>query len=290
MFIHVSERLLFPCFCLQERQYFLTVNLLDKDRSDPDTIDLEAPRLAQYMHEAWKKHQNTVYWVDIKFAQKKGLKFYQTRSNAIILYQTLPASCIPKAVRMETGEIIYEKVYESPRPPPKISLRNDWMKELGSEVADERFGFRSCSTTRRRSCANHDRTVKPVVCPQEGVHQTRFSRGSTNFNVEDETNPERTGRPVVCSQSDRSMLNEVDIDFRMLGLPHSVVKQADNYHVRELVKKIENHPHRQSLQRDLQQNNAYNPFGEKSKKTIKDMGNVELFELLNAKSAYCIGV
>ena len=46
---------------------------------------------AQYMHKAWKKHQNTVYWVDIKFAQKKGFKFYQTRSNAIILYDTLPA-------------------------------------------------------------------------------------------------------------------------------------------------------------------------------------------------------
>ena len=75
------------------------------------------------------------------------------------------------------------------------------------------------------------------------------------------------------------MLNEVDIDFRIPGLPHSVVKQADNFRVRELVKQIENHPHRQSLQRDLQQNNAYNPFSEKSKKMIKDMGNVELFEL-----------
>ena len=36
---------------------------------------------------------------------------------------------------METGEIIYEKVYESLRPPPKISLRDNWMKELGSEIA-----------------------------------------------------------------------------------------------------------------------------------------------------------
>ena len=53
-------------------------------------------------------------------------------------------------------------------------------------------------------------------------------------------------------------------DFRVLGLPHAVVKQVDNYRVRELVKKIENHPHRQSLQRDLQQNNEYNPFSEKS--------------------------
>ena len=79
------------------------------------------------------------------------------------------------------------------------------------------------------------------------------------------------------------MLNEVDIDFRIPGLPHFVVKQADNNRVRELVKKIENHPHRQSLQRDLQQNNAYNPFGEKSKKMIKDVGNVQLFELFETQ-------
>ena len=69
-----------------------------------------------------EEHQNTVCWVDIKLAQKKGLKFYQTRSNAIILHNTLPAYCIPKILRMETGEVIYEKGYESPRPPPKISL------------------------------------------------------------------------------------------------------------------------------------------------------------------------
>ena len=58
-----------------------------------------------------------------------------------------------------------------------------------------------------------------------------------------------------------------------------LMKRAENFCVRELVKKIENHPHRQALQDDLQQNNAYNPCSEKSKKMIKDMGNVELFEL-----------
>ena len=93
-----------------------------------DTIDLEALHLAQYMHKAWKKRQNTVYWVDINLALK-GLKFYQTRSNAIILHETLPAYCIPKVVRMETGEVLHEKVYMSPRPPPKISLKHDWTKE-----------------------------------------------------------------------------------------------------------------------------------------------------------------
>ena len=133
----ISSRLIPGGQHLSKRQtvFFLLVDPMDKNHKDPDTIDLEAPRLAQYMHKAWKKHQNTENWVDINLALKKGLKFYQTRSNAIILHDTLPAYCIPKVVRMETGEVIYEKVYASLRPPPKIALKHDWMKDLGSEVA-----------------------------------------------------------------------------------------------------------------------------------------------------------
>ena len=71
--------------------FFLPVDPMNKEHKDPETVDLKAPRLARYLQTAWKKHQNTVYWVDIKLAQKKGLKFYQTRSNAIILHNTLPA-------------------------------------------------------------------------------------------------------------------------------------------------------------------------------------------------------
>ena len=81
------------------------------------------------------KYTKTLYWVDIQLAQQRGLKFYQTRSNVIILHDTLPAHCIPKATMMETREIIYEKVYASPRLPPKISFKDNWRKELGSEVA-----------------------------------------------------------------------------------------------------------------------------------------------------------
>ena len=88
-------------------------------------------RVLQYLQTAWKKHQNTVYWIDIRLAQKKRLKFYQTRSNAIILYNTLPAYSILMDIMMETGEIIDEKVYASLRPLPKISCRENWMKEFG---------------------------------------------------------------------------------------------------------------------------------------------------------------
>ena len=86
--------------------FFLPVDPMDKNHKDPDTIHLNAPRLAQYTQTVWKKHQNTEYCVDINLALKKGLKFYQTRSNAVILHETLPAYCIPKVVRMETGEVI----------------------------------------------------------------------------------------------------------------------------------------------------------------------------------------
>ena len=45
------------------------------------------------------------------------------------------------------------------------------------------------------------------------------------------------------------------------------------------MKKIESHSHRRALQCDLQQNNVYNRFSEESKVMIREMGNVELFEL-----------
>ena len=112
---------------------------------------------------------------------------------------------------------------------------------------------------------NHYRTRRPVVCSQRAP-QTRSSRDCQNIDLDEESNHDRTERPAVCSQQERSMSDEVDIDFRISGLPHSVVKQVESSRVRELIKKTENHPHRQDLQFDLRQNKAYNPFSEKSRK------------------------
>ena len=79
------------------------------------------------------------------------------------------------------------------------------------------------------------------------------------------------GQPTGSS----TPFEEVDIDFRVSGLSHAVVKQAENFRVRELVKKIENHAHRQDLQADVQQSNAYNPFSDDSRAMMREMGNVE---------------
>ena len=39
------------------------------------------------------------------------------------------------------------------------------------------------------------------------------------------------------------------MDFRIPGLPHSVVKHAQSTSARELIQKIENHPDRQALRK-----------------------------------------
>ena len=292
--------------------FFLPVDPMDKSHKNPKVIDLNVPRHAQYLHNAWKRHQNTVYWVDINLALKKGLKVFQTRSNAIILQGTLPAYRIPKVVRMETGEVLYEKVYMSPRPPPKISWKHEWKRELGSEhaqrsevgqlsrsfqsnqptlnpirersgrpdithdvidVQDERKTSRSQEidvNSFREELGSSERTGRPVTgkpVHETSVIQTRSSEDrkdpnveqahertrrlvietntenvpassqtrsvheSETFNVGVKTLRERTERPVIDHDNlshEKIMVNEADVDFRIPGLPHSVVKHAQS--------------------------------------------------------------
>ena len=356
---------------LSNRQtvFFLPVDPMDKEHKDPDVIDLSVPRRAQYLHKAWKRHQDSVYGVDINLAIEKGLKFYQTRSNAIILHETLPAYCIPKAGRMETGVVIYEKV---------ICVTSTYSKDFLETWLDERFGFRSCSTTRRRCWAtskkfpnqanqiqtqimierwnllfalkeerptlrtsrhvlfvkklwdtierekpvfagdenhgrqtvvcseqayhprfsregqnlifeseiNHDRKEKPLVCPQEGAPQTRFSRDSTNFNVEDETNHDRKGK-TCCLPWCKSRALNVERSWHRLQNTWDCHIPLWNKLITLVFVNLWRRS-RTTLTDNLfneiyNKNNAYTPFRKKSKKMIKDMGNVELFELLETE-------
>ena len=95
------------------------------------------------------------------------------------------------------------------------------------------------------TCINHGEDIKTqdvgstsILCkkivPFPGDQNTFLSCESTNFNGGDETIHDRTGKPVVGRGAshepgnDQAMLNEVDTDFRIPGLPHSVVKQAQN--------------------------------------------------------------
>ena len=58
---------------LSKRQtvFFLHVDPMDKNHKDPDVIDLSVPRHAQYLHKAWKRHQDAVYWVDFSLVLRR---------------------------------------------------------------------------------------------------------------------------------------------------------------------------------------------------------------------------
>ena len=134
---------------LSRRQsvFFLPVDPTKEDHKAPEYIDYSAPRHARYLQNAWKRHQDTVFWIDIDLGIREGLKFCQARSNAIILQGTLPANCIVRAERLKTGEL-YEKQYLSPRP-PRRSLWNpisigpegmmNWAPQLNINQSENSF-------------------------------------------------------------------------------------------------------------------------------------------------------
>ena len=189
--------------------FFLPIDPRDKDHQDPEHIDFSVPRRAQYLHSAWTKHQDAEFWVDIDLAIRKGLTFYQTRSNAIILQGTLPAYCIPKVVRLKTGEVLYEKSFMSPRPPPKISLRHDhdWTRgndELGSTVEQQPVG-----KLVQQSCGGAE-SSKPSESKPNPICDRSGKPGSTEdvFVVKGETSLsheiDEKGLHTELGSSDRS--------------------------------------------------------------------------------------
>ena len=181
-------------------------------------FDFSVPRLARYMHKAWKRHQDAVFWVDIDLGIKEGLVFYQTRSNGIILQGTIPAHCIVKVERLKTGEKFYERQYLSPRPPPKISLKHDLNWTQGNDQSGSTVEHQPVGKLVQQSLGEplqagspkptqfpkptEDRTGKPVTQEIVGLSQGELSSSDrTGEPVKDEEkrvmrNPDRTGKPV----------------------------------------------------------------------------------------------
>ena len=52
---------------LSRRQtvFFLPIDPRNTDHKDPEHLDFSVPRRAQYVHNAWKRHQDAIFWVDM---------------------------------------------------------------------------------------------------------------------------------------------------------------------------------------------------------------------------------
>ena len=148
-------------------------------------------------------------------------------------------------------------------------------EELGSAIAG---GCEDSQQTQPKTKNLIVRTERPVNCcvPVFVERLDRDKDADENVDAGQISTVRRVSGQSIGLFTQRE---EIDIDFRVSGLPDAVVKQAEYFRVRELVKKIESHPHREALQAHSQQNNVYKPFSDDSESMIREMGNVELFEL-----------
>ena len=118
--------------------------------------DLTKPRIAPYKNTG-KRLQNTVFWCNLKLAQGRGLQFYQTRSHAVILHNTLPAACFERAVRVETQDELCQKVRLTPRAPrvvlqlnSRFGLQDSQNQDAGSSwepSSDSKSYGETCNNT-----------------------------------------------------------------------------------------------------------------------------------------------
>ena len=101
--------------------FFTVVHpMVNQDGLGETLCDLSQARIAPYKN-TWKRFQKTVCWCILKLAQQRGLQFSQTRSNAVILHDTLPAEFIQKAICMKTKDQLYQK--ESVILRPRVVLK-----------------------------------------------------------------------------------------------------------------------------------------------------------------------
>ena len=189
-----------------------------------------------------------------------------------------PTQPIPNSIRGRSGrpgitqDVIGVQDERKTSRSQEISV-NSFNEELCSSDRSGRPGItqdvirvQACSSEDSKSLyaeQTHDRSGRPgkhTVAVQE---DPEVYHEAETLNIDDETIRERI---------------EADMDFKIPGLPHSIVKHAQSASVQELVQKIENHPNRHALQQYLRQIKSFNPFSPESKQMIHEVGNVELCE------------
>ena len=91
-------------------------------------------------------------------------------------------SVLKKVVVMKSKEVIYDKVYESPRSAPTVTPRNNWQKDWKHNAAASSSSTKPIQLTQEyqstgtvkpvalRDSVSFDRTDTETVAADEGVH------------------------------------------------------------------------------------------------------------------------
>ena len=191
----------------RQTEFFTAVDPMNKSWFEQEELDLTKPRHAADK-QTWKISQDAVCWVDFCRAQRMGLNVFQTRSNAIILHDTLPPICIERVVFRKTEEVQNTTTSKSPRPAPTITLEANCQKDWNFEAA--------ASSSSPIQSIQLARTVKPVILKSRAVLDQKNMEDVQKDN--EEFDQACTEQPVVQ--------NSGTFDFRIQGLLHSKVKRS----------------------------------------------------------------
>ena len=210
-----------------------------------------------------------------------------------------------KVVRQSRGEVQHATFSQLTHPIPKpICDRSGQLDNTQDVFVVEGETSRSHEINEKgfhEELCSSDRSGQPDITPSvieahnlsenirvEQIHDRSgqlAERDSSSAHTVKEQHAPEVHREIALFNTDNEFNREIiedDIDFNIPGVPHSTVKQLHGASVRDLIQKIENHPHRHALQRDLQQSQSFNPFSQESKQ-IHEVGNIELCELLDTE-------
>ena len=159
------------------------------------------------------------------------------------------------------------------------------------EISVNSFNEELCSSDSSGQPDITQDVISVQTCSSEdnkslNVEQTHDGSGQPDkHTVAVQDDPEAYHEAKTLNNDNKTIRGRIgeDMDFKIPGLPHSIVKHAQSASVRELIQKIENHPHRHALQRDLRQSQSFNPFSPESKQMIHEVGKIELCELLETE-------
>ena len=130
---------------------------------------------------------------------------------------------------MKSEEITYQKAYVSPRPPPKISCQDNWMKDLDSEVAAGSEDSQQNPTTIKKP--NYQVWGDPYV----GKSPQRTSRKISCLITRTSSTQQERGHPYRWIKKRSTKLISEFQDCHM-----QFVQEAEHLRVQELVKKDRN--------------------------------------------------
>ena len=137
---------------------------------------MSKPRTVHHKTE-WQRAQDAVYWIHLAKAQEQCITFLQTKSHAISAHKTVPLDCIERVISQKGETTLYQRL-STPRPAPRIILKNAWNHQQQQEQQGDLGSFRKLKRER------HEGDNKRVKAAAGNCSENNVVREEDSFQVD----------------------------------------------------------------------------------------------------------